>query len=137
MKTLRALFTEEYEEKAPAELETRVLRSIAREAERTDRRDRIVWGAFSGVSLGFFAWSMVYATDVFSKSSFGSYFSLIFSDFGSVAHLWRELGLSLLDSLPVAGVAGVLASAIFVLWSVRKYSRPSNTLITNMYAEAA
>ncbi len=137
MKTLPELFKMENDVQAPSGLESRVLASVAGAAKAQDKKDRIVWGSFSVGSLGFFIWSVVYAVDAFKHSAFGSYFSLIFSDLGSVSHFWRQLGTALLESLPITAVVLVLAGSVFVLWSVRKYSRRPKTFITNTYARVA
>ncbi len=140
MKDLGTLFKDQDTQEglqAPARLEDRVLISVREAAKAEDRKDHIVWGGFFLASVGFFCASIMYAVREFSTSSFGRYFSLIFSDLGSAMHGWKELSLSLLESLPVAGVVLVLASIVLVLFTIRKYSRRGNSLIIHSYARIA
>lgn len=137
MKDLQTLFKDPYDISAPAALADRVLLAVRETARKEDRRDRIAWGSFFLASLAFFGTSVVYAVQEFSNSSFGNYFSLIFSDLGSIVHLWRELGLSLLESLPLTGVLFVLGSTVLVLFTIRKYSRPKDAFISNTYPRTA
>jgi hypothetical protein len=123
MKDLSALFKEEAN--APLGFTDKVFASIDREAERLARRDRIVWGTISAVSITAATFSGMYALEAWAASSFNSYFSLIFSDMSSLSLWWRELGMSLLESFPIVGVILFLGSLFFVLWSIRKFMRPN------------
>ena len=98
---------------------------------------RLVWGSISAISFVLFATSTVYAINAYSGSSFASYFSLIFSDMGSVSLWWKELGLSLLESLPILGTMLVLGSIFLVLWSIRKFAKHTSTFITISNARTA
>ncbi len=59
-------------------------------------------------------------------SNFGVYMSLVFSDGGMFLSFWREIGASLIESLPVIAVAATLALIGFSLWSVRNMVRFMN-----------
>lgn len=120
-KNLSQLFKEDTS--VPAELADRVFQHIQKRMLARDRQQGYFWGTFFVFSLGAFISSAVYAYDAFKASNFGSYFSLIFSDTGSIAHWWKQLGLSLIESLPLLGVITLLASISVLLWSLRKFAK--------------
>ncbi len=117
---------------APFGFSDTVLATVRRAADKQTRRRQWFWGAFSLASLGAVVASGMYAAHSAAASGFSSYFSLLFSDGSTVAGLWREVGLSLLESLPVVAGISVLASVVAVLWSLRnlsKYSQNGRLLI--------
>lgn len=131
------LFKQSNELAVPEGLGERVLARIAIVARAKDRFDRYAWGAFFVVSLSGFVASGVYAAERFSTSGFGSYLSLLFSDIGSFANIWKDLGLSLVESLPVLGIGIFLASVWALLWSARKFSKHTGRFITRSQAVIA
>jgi hypothetical protein len=73
--------------------------------------------------------------DAFATSHFGAYASLVFSDSAVAVSYWKEIGLSLLESLPVMTLAITLALVGLLLYSVRAMVRALHAapLITNAY----
>ena len=66
-------------------------------------------------------------------SNFGTYVSLLFSDGGMFLAFWKEIGASLIESLPVIAVAGTLALLGVLLWSIRSMVRfMNNRLVTTL-----
>jgi len=55
-----------------------------------------------------------------SQSGFADFFSLIFSDFGTIINLWDKFALSLLESLPVLNIT-LLFTIIFTFLGSLKY----------------
>jgi len=55
-----------------------------------------------------------------TRSGFYEYFSLIFSDTGSIISYWKELAFSLAESLPIISIISVL-SLLFVCFLSIKY----------------
>ena len=122
---------------APEGLSEEIFIAVERAAERDARSKRYLWGSFSVVSLGLFVASGFYAAHSASATGFSSYFSLIFSDGSVVKSLWREVGLSLLESLPIIGFGVVLASVVAVLWSLRNFSKYTGRFIITSRATRA
>ncbi len=58
-----------------------------------------------------------------SNSGFLQFFSLLFSDFGTVAAYWQSFVLSLLETLPVMSVAALSAVVFVFLCSLRFLAR--------------
>ena len=137
MKSVTELFAQESGHGIPEGLADRVLAHIIATQNADARLKRLVWGSISAISFVLFATSTVYAINAYSGSSFASYFSLIFSDMGSVSLWWKELGLSLLESLPILGTMLVLGSIFLVLWSIRKFAKHTSTFITISNARTA
>jgi hypothetical protein len=57
------------------------------------------------------------------SSNFGAYFSLIFSDSGVFLSAWKDIGVSLAESLPAITMAATLALLGILLWSLRSMIR--------------
>jgi hypothetical protein len=137
MKNLTTLFNQNHGSKTPESLRERVLLAIEHAQARQARNWRIAWGTAAGLSFSTFAFSIWYAAKVASVSGFTSYLSIIFSDSASALGLWKELGLSLIESLPVVGLGILLASTLSILWSLRKFARTPAHVTTIPLAHAA
>ena len=99
------------------------------EAQRRNARTRLAfWSAGALVALGALVPVLRYAGQEFSQSGFYDYFSLLFSD-GSMllANSWKELALSLAESLPLMGVTLVLATFFVLLGLIRLIGRDMQT----------
>ncbi len=86
------------------------------------RQTRIKLWIFSFICLGSLAAAIpAFNTLIarFSESGFYEYFSLIFSDIGSVVTSWKEFGLLLTESLPVMSIAITLALVLVFFLSIR------------------
>ena len=121
----------------PSGIEERIYARIGECAAKTEHREKMFWGIFFIGALGSFIGSGVYAVSEFSKSNFGSYFSIIFSDTGTLALFWRELGLSLVESLPIFGIVLFLGSVSLALWSLHKFMKKTGGLLINTSAHVA
>jgi predicted anti-sigma-YlaC factor YlaD len=55
----------------------------------------------------------------FATSNFGIYASLIFSDTAVALSHWKDIGLSLLDSVPADSIALTVGLLVVALWSAR------------------
>ena len=82
---------------------------------------RLVYTSIIGtLSLFTLLSSVSYFANEFSQSGFYQYLRLIFSDGGSLFPYWKELSLSLAESLPIIGTVTILTS-ILVLLTTSKY----------------
>ena len=61
-----------------------------------------------------------YAFASAAQSGFSGYLSLIVSDGGSLAAYWKDLGLTLMESAPIAGCALVLGILLVLAYNARK-----------------
>ncbi|MEI6553682.1 MAG: hypothetical protein WCO09_03875 [bacterium] len=67
----------------------------------------------------------------FTQSGFYNYLSIVFSDSDVAIIYWKEILMSLTDSLPTVAITGLLAVAIIFVWSTLKAtSFAKNSLIT-------
>lgn len=67
----------------------------------------------------------------FTQSGFYNYISIIFSDSDVVFIYWKEILISLIESLPVIGIASLLAIAVVFIWStIKATSEVRNALVT-------
>ncbi len=90
---------------------------------RDEREARIKLWAFSSVMLASLAGLVPAFQMLFNDlahSGFYDYFSLIFSDGASVLSYWKELALSLTESLPIMSIIFTL-TLLFVCFLSLKY----------------
>lgn len=71
-------------------------------------------------SFASLALSCEYAWSSIISSGFGQYVSLLFTDSSAVLSSGRELGFSLVESLPALGIALALAALAASVWSVAR-----------------
>ncbi len=91
---------------------SRIIASISAARRRLAWRNILISWGVAGVSLAGLIAACWYAVGEVAQSGFLSYFSLVFS--GDVFSVWRELGLALIESLPVVGIVFIL-SAVFAM----------------------
>lgn len=99
-------------------LSAKILLSIEREKQRIAR---IRLSVFSLLSLGSsfaLVFIMPYAQEGFSHSGFTDYFSLLFSDTGTVLTFWKEFALSIVESLPFLEITALALFAFIFLCSL-------------------
>ncbi len=104
----------------PAGLESRVLARLNEEQQRAAKFRLFVFALLDALSLLGLVASLVYLARVFAESGFSQYLSLLFSDGGSLLSYWRELVLSLAESLPALGLLAFLFVTLILIWSMAK-----------------
>ena len=129
MKDVSTLFQSATTIEIPEGLEERVFLSIQNAQQREYAFRRTLWGSLSLASLAVLAFSSIYTVHAFAVSSFSNYFSLIFSDMGSISLWWKDLGLSLVESLPVFGTLLLVGSIGLAVWSMRKFAKQTTISI--------
>ncbi len=110
----------------PEGFNERVFLAITILQKRKIRNQKIMWSVFGIVSATAFIASNVTALHQIQASNFGTYFSIIFSDTGSVSTFWKELGMTLIESMPILAFASVIATLSFMILSARKIFKPTN-----------
>lgn len=116
----------------PKELKGRILMRIDDErrmsASSADRRQlrkkMLLIGGFFVSGVGLFSSVTFFGHEILA-SDFWSLASLGFSDINIVLTHWQEYGLSLLETLPVVSIAGVLAPVMAMLLLVKYYGTQS------------
>src|SRR4051794_9042250 len=101
-KSLVELFQDE--SRIPEGLPERIFALLEKRDGIRARNSKIAWGASSLCLLAIAAASGWNAAHSIGLSNFQSYASLLFSDTGTVITYWRELGISLMESLPLVGI---------------------------------
>jgi len=101
----------------PKGLETRVMARISGEEKRLARIKIWAFGGSSIASFGLLLWAVIYLVKSVRESGFWQYFSLVFSENGAIFAYWRELSLSLAESLPIASFIIFFAAIGFFVWS--------------------
>jgi len=100
----------------PTGLEQRILAQI-----RWLIRVRLFgFSVLTATSFGGIIGAAVYLIGAFGQSGFHQYLSLAFSDQTVLLTYGKELGLSLIESLPVFGLAAFLAVVAVFIWSLTK-----------------
>jgi len=101
----------------PPGLRNRILAKIVAEEKRLAQTKTWVFGSTALTSFGLSLWAVVYLIKSVQTSGFGQYFSLIFSENGTILTYWRELSLSLAESLPITSLIIFLTAVGFFIWS--------------------
>ncbi len=120
---LTQLFQQEAVTYTPdTELTARIFQEIEIIQTKRNRNQKIIW--ISTFSMFFVltlatGWSTLANLE---SSNAGNYFSIIFSDTSSALSIWKELSISILESLPIITIGFFLTSIYFLVWSARKYS---------------
>ncbi|HET8575216.1 MAG TPA: hypothetical protein VFM02_03555 [Candidatus Paceibacterota bacterium] len=104
------------ERSIPDGLTLRVVARIRREEHRRFRRKMLAFGIGSAAALGGTVFFGMRVFTLLSQSGFSQYFSLIFSDGPEMAMYWKELVLSLVESLPMLGIIVFLALLLASVW---------------------
>lgn len=103
----------------PKGLEGRIMRRINEEEKQISRVRAWAFGGSSLASFGLSLWAIIYLVKSASESGFWQYLSLAFSD-GTVLAYWKEISLSLAESLPITSLIMALATTGFFIWSFTK-----------------
>lgn len=118
----------------PRDLLDKVLTRLAIEQRLRQEKHQLVM--LSGAALvlsfvAFFTWQSFY--NQAQSSGFIQYLSLLYYDFGSLTIYWRDLSLSLLESLPV--IAAIKLSVLFVavFYCFKSMIKYSHDLFINYY----
>ncbi|HVZ75874.1 MAG TPA: hypothetical protein VG934_01220 [Candidatus Paceibacterota bacterium] len=114
---------------APQGLLEKTLARLSLAARRRARLSFALHGAFAAASFLALLPALAYAGQQFAASGFSSYLSLIFSDSGVAATYWRELLLSLADSLPSLALIAVLVPLCVFIWAVIAIPRSARTML--------
>ena len=107
--------------KAPepsAQFFPRVIRRIAQQERRAIMRTRVISSLGMMLSLVGLVLASRMVHQGITESGFSEFFSLLFSDAGTIAVYWKSMGLALLESLPVAGVIALLGTLLVFLKSI-------------------
>ncbi len=97
-----------------------IWKSITLYEKRKARRRLWLSSAFGILSLSAAVPAILLALRDLASSGFYEYFSLAFSSGGAALRHWQELGMSLLESLPVLSVALSLSLLFVFLLSLRQ-----------------
>ncbi|MFA5358199.1 MAG: hypothetical protein WC310_00020 [Patescibacteria group bacterium] len=83
--------------------------------------------AIFGVAVSLSAVALVYAAKLFIsgiyQTGFAQFFSLVFSDFGTVVLSWQSFAMTLLESLPILQLVALFVSVLLFLEFIRLLAR--------------
>lgn len=102
-----------------SELPERVIRAVTLAARR--RAFLRIWGMLPVFLLSAFGafFATQYTLSELSQSGFSSYLALLVSDGTALFAYWKELGITLAESLPLVGVTAFLAAVCVLLPTAR------------------
>jgi len=115
--------------KPPIGLLEKILKCIHKE-ERflVLRRAAVFFAILSGSAAAFVPVIKMLLFDA-NQSGFLRFFSLIFSDFSTVATYWQSFSLALLQTLPVISTVALLAVLLVFLQSLKLLSKDVKSII--------
>lgn len=116
----------------PERLSKAIFERIIAEKKHLARK-RLWYTSSAGVfSLVAIFPAIQYLIGQFIQSGFYQYLSLIFSDGGAVIKYWKEISISLAESLPILGSAIVLTLVLIILGSFKYIIQDSKTLFNKV-----
>ncbi len=114
--------------KTEKDLKFSVLNRLDHERKKMMKNHYIVGLFFSILCLLSLVYSFVYFLDEIFYSGFFNYLELLFSDFGALNFIWKDLFFSLIVSLPIFELimisTSVLSLLLLSVWLVNKYRPP-------------
>ena len=123
MKDYQELFSEATEVSLPPELFSSVLVRVRLEQKRAARKELAFVGT---LALGSATSAIPITTSIFSslsQTSFYQFLVLIFSDGLDMLTYWREILMSLAESLPIFSITIFMTVLVVLLWSVARTAR--------------
>lgn len=128
-KDLYTLLKTQEETLAPkAELLARVFENFEKQKVSIIKRQKLSWQIASMVFLiitVLTGWHMVSA--IITSNSL-AYLSILFTDTNIALSMWKEISISIVETLPIIGIGLFLASIYLLFWTTKKYSSRSHTL---------
>ncbi len=118
-KSFKALFSELPPKEVPPQLMETVLFCLASAKRRALKRRVFIFGGLAGLSLVAAVPAFQYFGSEIARTDFFDYFSLIASDGATALVLWKQLTLSLIESLPIYGMTAILSVAFVSLLSLK------------------
>jgi len=123
------LFKSVESQELPKNLKSTVFLAIKQERRKQAIKHLIVSSVALVLSLGATIWAFIYTVSAFAQTGFSEYFSLLLSERFSVLAYWKEIGLTLAESLPVFSLAILLLMVSSLLWSARKTTKETKNII--------
>ncbi len=117
--TFKTIFLEAKEPEFPAYLHEQIMRRVRRVAVR---QARIRAAVSSGIAFASGVLSVPvfgYLVQLLTHSGFFQYFSLVFSDGGTVLSVWQEFAVLLSETFPFAQAAAFFVLIVVCLISLR------------------
>ncbi|MDD5721115.1 MAG: hypothetical protein PHT16_01555 [Candidatus Pacebacteria bacterium] len=103
--------------KPTKELRNNILFRIRQEERRRAKVYLFSYASIIPFSLIGVVLSIRYVSEGFYQSGFYEYLSLLFSGDSAVYTYWKELSLSLIDSMPIIGIIAFLMALGALIWS--------------------
>ncbi len=122
MHTLEKLFQNISSAEHSPDLYQKITTLILRKRQRQEQIQLILTGGLSLLSGVGVIFAFRYVIQELSHSNFSQYISLLFHDSTTALVYWRELGMSLAESLPFLGVTILLSTILLFLASLKLVS---------------
>jgi hypothetical protein len=107
----------------PRDLLVKIMAKIAQRQRKMAIWNFAVSGVVFVVTLVVLVPAFVAVHSAMTQSGSYQFMSLLFSNFSEVAASWQDFMFSLLESLPILGIAALLMTILFLLGSLRFINR--------------
>ncbi len=124
----KRLFTNLEQVNVPEGFEGRICGFVMKGRVRLARIKLAWYSLITTVSCAGAVYAAFMFVRAFFDSGFYQYLSLLFSADYSVAQYWQEIGLSLMESIPVESLVLVLATTAIFIWSLSLISKNVNVI---------
>lgn len=115
-------------EEVPKNVLERSLLNVHKYQKHQARVRFFALGSLSLASLGAMVPAFSYMLQSFTQSGFYEYASLITSDSKLIGTYWHELTFSLIESLPIVGLALFISISISLIWSLSKATKEAKII---------
>lgn len=103
-------------------LAERIITAWQKRVNRTRRIYKITWGTITlGTLVGMIP-MMISIANQWSQSGISYYLSVLFSDTGAMATFGKDVGLAVLESLPVMSLVVTIALLWIMILAIKKYT---------------
>jgi len=126
-KDYKALFTQSENVELPQGLLGSVLVRVRLEQKKSARRELVFVGSTAVGSIIAIVPAFSYFVTSFFQSSFYQYLSLAWSEGSGALAFWKEISMSLAESLPIFSITVFLFILVVLLWSVARTTRNIKT----------
>ncbi len=107
----------------PVELSAKIISCVRVSEQKRERNRAIIFSCVAFTSLAVAIPSFESVGAKAAQSGFTGYAQLVFSDWGTVASLWKVFALSLVETAPLFAIA-ISAAVLFVfMWSTSEAFR--------------
>ena len=109
---------------APSDsLKERIISDLRLRERRREKKRATIFGLIACAAFALVIPALKNVFDTAAQSGFTRYASLAFSDWSTMANMWKPFAFSLAETAPISAVAMCLTALLLLTWSIWQTSR--------------